>query len=384
MLPCKKRFSPRLHCYAAVLSVFLLLFTTIAFAGGNGLRGDYFNNLGFTNRLASQTNATINFTWGATPPVSGLGANYTVRWTGQVVPLYSETYTFQVTAKTGARLWVNNIMLASRAVVMAGADTISGTVTLVAGRSYNLMVEYICQTNASRVQLAWSSPSQAWQVVPQSQLYALQLATVDTGSIHEEYWMGLAGTNLTTLTGNANYPNHPSGRELLTAFESLAPNWTTNLGTRVSGWLVPPTNGNYTFAVAAANTAQLRLSTDATTNNKVLIASVPAATGYGVFNTFSSQQSAPIALVGGQRYFIELLQKSSTNSSYFSVAWQPPGAPGLTVIPGDFLVPNGLHTTNPGAANIFNTLATGHPRLLTSLERFAWLRQCIVSNAPAS
>ena len=49
------------------------------------------------------------------PPVSGLGnANYTVRWTGQVVPLYSETYTFFVTANTGARLWVNDKQIAAR------------------------------------------------------------------------------------------------------------------------------------------------------------------------------------------------------------------------------------------------------------------------------
>ena len=160
---------------------------------------------------------------------------------------------------------------------MAG-NTISGTIALIAGQSYNLMLEYISNaaTNAS-VQLAWSSPSQPWQIIPQSQLSAVPLATSDTGCIREEYWLGLAGTNLTTLTGNANYPNQPSGRELLTTYESLAPNWTTNLGTRVSGWLAPLTNGNYTFAVAAADTAQLWLSTDATTNHEALIASVPAA-----------------------------------------------------------------------------------------------------------
>ena len=354
-----------------------------AFLGGSGLRGDYFNSLSFTNLVSTRADAAIDFNWGASPPLSGLGANYSVRWTGQVIPLYSESYTFQVTAATGARLWVNDKLLAARTVALTGVNTISGTISLVAGRSYNLMVEYICNTNNSRVQLAWSSPSQPWQVVPQSQLAAVPLATSDTGTIQEEYWLGLVGTNLATLTGNANYPNHPSGRESLLTFESLAPNWTTNLGTRVSGWLVPLTNGNYTFAVAAADTAQLLLSTDATTNNEQLIASVPTASGFRQFNTFGSQQSLAIPLVGGQKYFIELQQKASTNLSYFSVAWQPPSAAGFTVIPGDFLAPNGLHTTQPSAANLFNTLATAHPRLMTSPERFVWLKQCLASNSPA-
>ena len=351
---------------------------------GTGLRGDYFNSLGFTNLVGSRTDATINFNWGGIPPGSGLGTNYSVRWSGQVVPLYSETYTFYVTANSGARLWVNDKQIAARTTTMTGSDTIYGTIPLVAGQSYNLMVEYVCNgsTNA-HTQLAWSSPSQAWQVIPQSQLFAVPLATSDTGTILDEFWLGLAGTNLTTLTSNTNFPNHPTGRELLTLFESLAPNWTTNLGTRVSGWLSPRTNGNYQLAVAAADTAQLWLSTDATTNNEVLIASVPTASGFRQFSTFTSQQSVSIPLLGGQKYFIDLRQKASTNSTYYSVAWQPPGASGYTVIPGDFLAPNGLHVAQPNQTNLFNTLATGHPRLLTSLERFAWLRQCLASNAPA-
>ena len=351
---------------------------------GSGLRGDYFNSLGFTNLVASKLDTLINFNWSGAAPVAGLGTNYSVRWSGQVIPLYSETYTFYVTASTGARLWVNDNLLTSRTVTMPGSDTVYGTIALVGGRNYNIMVEYLCNgaTNA-QAKLAWSSPSQAWQIIPSNQLSVLAPATSDAGSILDEFWLGLPGTNLTTLSTNTNYPNHPSGRELLTTFESLAPNWTTNLGTRVSGWLMPLTNGNYQFAVAAADTAQLWLSTNASASNEVLIASVPSASGFRQFTTFTNQKSVVIPLVGGQKYFIELQQKASTNASYYSVAWQPPGASGFTIISGDYLAPNGLHASQPSQANLFDTLATGHPRLLTSLERFAWLRQCLASNAPA-
>lgn len=355
-----------------------------AWLGGPGLRADFFKSIYFTNQVATQAVANVNFNWGNSPPVSGLGTNYSVRFSGRVVPAYSDTYTFHVTARSGARLWVNNRLLTARTLTMSGAETVIGSIALTGGKACNLMLEYVCQgaTNAS-LQLAWSSPTQPWQVIPQNQLSALPLDTSDEGTILEEYWTALTGTNIATLTGNTNFPNQPAGRELLQNFESLAPNWTTNLGTRVSGWLTPLTNGDYQFAVAAADTAQLSLSTDSTTNNKIVIATVSSASGFRQFGTFPSQQSVSIPLIGGQEYFIELLQKASTNSSYFSVAWKPPDASGFSVIPGEFLAPNGLHTPQPTAGSIFSTLATAHPRLMTSPERFVWLKQCIASNAPA-
>ena len=174
------------------------------------------------------------------------------------------------------------------------------------------------------MKLSWSSPSQALEVIPQACLYPA-LVDPERGALLAEYWTGLAGTNLLTLTTNPNYPNRPTGREFLTSFESLQPNWTNSYGARVTGFLIPPTNGAYSFAVAADDTAQLFLSTNSASSNKVFMASVPAATAFREFTKFSSQTSAPVALAAGQKCYVELLQKQDVSSDHFSVAWKPPG-----------------------------------------------------------
>jgi hypothetical protein len=39
---------------------------------------------------------------------------YTVRWTGQVQPQFSETYVFDVKSDDGCRLWVNDQLLINK------------------------------------------------------------------------------------------------------------------------------------------------------------------------------------------------------------------------------------------------------------------------------
>ena len=72
-----------------------------------------------------------------------------------------------------------------------------------------------------------------------------------------EHWLGIPGSAISALTSNANYPNLPSGRELVTTFECLAQNWADSYGTRVTGYIVPPITGAYTFAVSGDDTCQL-------------------------------------------------------------------------------------------------------------------------------
>ena len=55
----------------------------------------------------------INNTWGgAAPDGVPVGAdNFSVRWSGQVEPRFTETYTFYTQTDDGARLWVNGVQL---------------------------------------------------------------------------------------------------------------------------------------------------------------------------------------------------------------------------------------------------------------------------------
>jgi hypothetical protein len=65
---------------------------------------------------------------------------------------------------------------------------------------------------------------------------AVQLAELafiePSGSVLRQYWTGIGGSAVTDLTGNANYPNNPSGSDLLPTFEAPT-DWADYYGTRV-------------------------------------------------------------------------------------------------------------------------------------------------------
>lgn len=146
-------------------------FDGTAFLAGTGLTGQYFNNLDLTNLVLTRTDAMIDFNWGSKAPDALIQPDtFSVRWTGQLQPRYSETYTFYTTTDDGVRLWVNGQLLIDRWVDQ-GATTWSGKIALNAGQKYDLRMEYYENGGSANARLEWESPSQARQVIPQSQLF---------------------------------------------------------------------------------------------------------------------------------------------------------------------------------------------------------------------
>lgn len=335
-----------------------------------GLAGQYFDNVDFTSSKVTRTDATVNFDWGTSAPVSGVAATtFSVRWTGRLTPTFTESHTFFVTADDGFRLWVDDTLVAARTEATAsGASSVA--VPLVAGTSVPIRLEYMQTTGAASVKLEWASPRTGRQLVPSS---ALDPVTVvdDRGSILAERWTGIAGTAIESLTGSGDYPNRPADRTALLRFELPTANVGDNYGTRIRGYLVPPTSGTYRFAIAGDDRVRLSLATGEDPATATVIASAAAPTGYRVFDRFASQQSAGVTLVAGQRYYVEALQKEGTGDDSLSVAWQRPGDAGFTIVPGDVLVPFNAGTPLPTESQILATLASGHSRLLAGPVRFA-------------
>ncbi len=144
-------------------------------APGTGLQGDYFNNTALTAPIVlTRTDATVSFDWGSGSPDPIVNtSNFSAQWTGQVLPQFSETYTFYVTADDGVRLWVNGQQLTpDSAWSIHGATMYSGTIPLTAGQRADIKLQYFQASGVASVKLEWSSPSVGvQQVIPQSQLY---------------------------------------------------------------------------------------------------------------------------------------------------------------------------------------------------------------------
>ncbi|MBN1765488.1 MAG: cellulase family glycosylhydrolase, partial [Sedimentisphaerales bacterium] len=159
----------------------------------------------------------------------------------------------------------------------------------------------------------------------------------DTGSILREWWTGISGNNVSDLTSNINYPDNPTGREHIAQLEGPE-GWEDNYGARIRGYLYPPAGGVYTFWIASDNCSELWLSTNGDPANITLIAEVSGWTYTYEWDKYPEQESVPISLAAGQKYYIEVLHKEGAGGDRVAVAWSGPGIT-QEVISGVYLSP---------------------------------------------
>ncbi|MEI9987532.1 MAG: PA14 domain-containing protein [Aliidongia sp.] len=144
-----------------------------------GFLGQYQSGVGGVTAPTFQRNdARIDFNWIGIGPGGSLSPefnttawqNFSASWTGQVIPATSETYTFTVKAAdsialyyrlTGATAWTSLIVDYS----IGSGKTDQKSVALTAGTSYDIMVHYWQHSRSGRLQLSWSSPTIASQVI---------------------------------------------------------------------------------------------------------------------------------------------------------------------------------------------------------------------------
>ncbi len=151
-----------------------------ATASGTGLLGQYYTNSSTTytnsknfnptNLFLTRVDPTIDFVWsnGMSPNLSN--GYYSVRWTGQVQPQFSETYVFDVRSDDGCQLWVNDQLLISKWEAQGPIDW-TNAITLQAGTRYDLRLDYLQYGGSAQAHLSWYSPSQPKEIVPNSCLY---------------------------------------------------------------------------------------------------------------------------------------------------------------------------------------------------------------------
>ncbi len=228
---------------------------------GSGLTGQYFTNSSATysssanfnptNLVLTTLDPTVDFIWGtATLPFTNSGY-YTVRWTGQIRPQYSETYFFDASTDDGVKLWVNDQLIIDHWVPQGVTDSI-GSISLQAGVLYNIRMEYFNVGGAAQAHLSWYSPSQLKQIIPSNRLYPASAApapTAVTSPLTAFAFLGQAFSFSVTAANSANLytaTNLPPG---------LSFNPTNGV---ISG--VPTVAGDYQVILTASNSVGLGAS----------------------------------------------------------------------------------------------------------------------------
>ncbi len=157
-----------------------------------------------------------------------------------------------------------------------------------------------------------------------AQIVVTQSSTnCEESGVRYERWEGIPGTTVADLTSDPDYPDNPTVTQLLGDFEGPT-NIIDNYGVRVSGYVVPPVTGAYTFWIASDDQGELWLSNNENPATASLIASVPAWAPPRQWDWYPEQQSAAINLIAGQRYYIEALMKEYGGGDNLAVAWHPP------------------------------------------------------------
>ena len=139
------------------------------------------------------------------------------------------------------------------------------------------------------------------------------------GYLSYDAWTGISGNQVDDLVGHVNFHQSPNVSELVLGGQiSLSQN---NYGGRLRGTITAPVTGSYTFWVAGDNGVQLWLSTDSRKYNRQRIAWHNSLTSPNQWGKYTTQKSAPVQLVAGQKYYIEALSKQSSGADHLSMAW---------------------------------------------------------------
>lgn len=137
-----------------------------------GLTATYYDREDLTGKSVTRVDPSVDFHWGKSSPDSAIPSDrFSARWTGRIEAEHTEAYTLYVLADEGARLWIDGKLMIDAWKNARGKKLSSPPIELVAGRTYDLKLEYHEAKDTAKIQLLWYSRSTSRTIVPHSQLH---------------------------------------------------------------------------------------------------------------------------------------------------------------------------------------------------------------------
>ncbi|MFZ1141255.1 MAG: glycoside hydrolase family 3 C-terminal domain-containing protein [Candidatus Sulfotelmatobacter sp.] len=130
----------------------------------HGLKAEYFSNPKLEgSAVLTRTDANVNFVWGFSGVSPQLAKNYSVRWTGVLVPSESAEYVMGFTGQDGYRVWLDDQLIVEDWTTHRPATTSTKQIHLEKGHSYSIKIEYFQTVRGAEARLTWSIPGRQEQ-----------------------------------------------------------------------------------------------------------------------------------------------------------------------------------------------------------------------------
>jgi beta-glucosidase len=124
---------------------------------GNGLTGQYFNNMTLSGAPVTTANApSMDMNWNGASPIAGVNADqWSAKFTGKLTVPATGLYTIASTSDDGSKITINNQLLVNQWHDQA-ATTGSGSIYLTAGQPVPIEVDYYQNSGGSSLKLQWT------------------------------------------------------------------------------------------------------------------------------------------------------------------------------------------------------------------------------------
>lgn len=249
-----------------------------------GLKVEYFSNPDLTGNSTSTVTENILFDPDNQPPNPIIPKTpMSVRWTGMLVAKVTGSYLFSLKKSGASRLFIEDKLHIE-------GENESATLDLEAGKTYQIKVEYGCQTGKTYCAFSWKTPDKKATDMFQAEKNLARKSDVAIVVLGINKSIEMEGRDRTTLDLPADqqqfiqdiYKANPKTVVVLVAGSSLAINWIQeNVPAVVNAWYPGEQGGNAIADVLFGDynpAGRLPLTWYQSTND------LPAFDDYEVFN----------------------------------------------------------------------------------------------------
>jgi len=223
---------------------------------GTGLLGNYWDHPNNNNNSPyftgtpgiSRIDPTVNFpaggaAWVGAPVTATSTSYFSSRWTGEILPEFSQYYTIYAQADDAGRVWIGGkLIIDNWPPATVSTSEKSAVVLLDAGQRHPIVFEHYNNGGNYGAILSWASSSQPKQVIPQTRLFPNTAPRI-LGPF--EAWAFVGAPSFT-------YQINASGSPVSYSTSALPTNFSLNATTGlITG--NPTSPGVYDIAITATN-----------------------------------------------------------------------------------------------------------------------------------